>query len=126
MVGGHIDTEAMVGGQMTLNGLSEPLPCTFTFKSTRYRYNNLYEENLQVLSDKGSLVAIAIYSDGGDGFLSTVNHAYYAVQTCFAIFRETKGHYLKISFDNEGDGKPRAISLVRGAGSEAPEGVSLV
>ena len=115
------EQEVLVGGQLILNGLSEPLPCTFSFKSTRYLHRSLFEEHLQIISSKGCLFAIALYEDVGTGYLSNTSFADYTVQTCFGELRQMKGMNIRITFNNVDSKKTRTISLVRGFGSSAEE-----
>lgn len=68
------------------------------------------------MTDIGSLVAEALYIDKGDSILSTVAFADYVVLTSTGELRFTKGHYIRIYFDNESNCKPRKIQLVKGYG----------
>lgn len=111
MVGGHIEGEAMVGGTVDINGVG-PVEATFSFKSVRYAEGNIYEENLQILTSLGCLVANAIYVDYGVGFISTAERADFLIHTCYGELRETKGHVLRIIFNNNEPGLPRTIALV--------------
>jgi len=108
---------ALVPGTLEIKGLKEPLKASFVFSSYRYK-SGFYEETVKVMTEKGDLIAEALYKDGGEGILSEVEHADYTVHTCQGELREMKGHCIRITFDNKSPGKPRTISLVPGFGPD--------
>jgi hypothetical protein len=105
------EQEALVGGTVDINGVG-PVEATYSFKSVRYAEGNLYEENLQILTSLGCLVANAIYVDYGVGFISTAERADFLVHTSYGELRETKGMVIRITFNNNEPGLPRTITLV--------------
>merc|ERR1711871_160576 len=102
----------MVPGHVMIKGLKEPVNATYVFSSYRYKEGNIYEENVKILTEKGDIIAEAIYPDEGKDFLSTVEYADYDVHTSTGEMRETKGHKIRIRFDNTEPCKQRTISLV--------------
>lgn len=111
------EENAIVPGSMNIEGLNEPLKASFVFASHRYK-SGLYEETVKVMTPKGDLIAEALYMDKGEGILSEVENADYKVHTSTGELRDLKGHFLKIAFDNNSEGKPRTISLVAGFGPD--------
>jgi hypothetical protein len=107
---------SIVPGEMIIKGLKENLDITIIFKSTRYAVNDLFEEGIRVLSKQGVLEGEAIYQDSGSGNISNDGFALYEILTTTGEFREMKGHFLKIEFNNTVLCKPRKISLVQGFG----------
>jgi hypothetical protein len=111
--------ESMVAGTVVINGLSEPLDASFIFSSYRYEEANYYEETLKIITKKGAVLAEALYVDKGDGLFSVAPYADYDVHTSWGEFRNTKGHKIRIYFDNTKSCKPRTLALVQGFGSSS-------
>ena len=110
--------QSIVPGTIAINGFSETLPASFIFSGYRYAENNLFEETLKILTPKGSLIAEALYLDEGDSILSVTPYADYDVHTSWGELRETKGHKIRIYFDNTEPCKPRTLALVPGFGPD--------
>ena len=110
------EQEALCGGTITINGVG-PVVATFSFKSVRYTEGDLYEEQLQIMTSVGSLVANALYVDYGVGFISTAEKAHFLVHTSYGELRDTKGYLIQIIFDNTDASLPRTIALVPAFGA---------
>jgi len=117
---------AIVPGELTINGLKEPLKSNFTFTSVRYIEKGMYHEELKVHTKHGACTADALYKDAdkeedlieGNAVLSTTEYADYLVETSTGELRDFKGHYLRIHFDNKGKCRPRRIELIPGPGPD--------
>jgi len=116
------EQEALVGGKIFINGVGT-VDATFSFKSVRYAEGSFFEEHLQILSSVGALVAEALYVDYGTGFTSTADSADFLVHTSFGELRNTKGHYIRITFNNTTPCKPRTISFVPGFGPDTKNAI---
>ena len=109
-------TNFMAPGKISIEGIEKEIDFTIIFQATRYEEVQLMDEGIRILSNKGSLEAEALYKDTGGSNVSEADFALYEILTTTGEFREMKGHFLKIEFNNTEPCKPRKISLVEGFG----------
>lgn len=95
----------------------------FIFNSTRVKRKNkaLFYEQLAIHTDIGDLYAAALYEDGGDGILSTVESTDYAVVAANGCFDDLEGDNINITFKNNLTFRPRSIIITKGKGDRCKE-----
>ena len=112
---------SVVKGHLNINGVGN-LDANYLFNSIRI--DDCYWELLTVTTEKGGLEAVAFYKDapltaaGASSTLSSSPSADYMVLTSCGELRETKGHMIRIHFNNDSPNRPRKVELAPFVGSE--------
>ena len=111
----EVGSNGVVPGYINLYGLTKPLDATYMFRGIRYP-NGYFDENLHILTSRGTIKGQSYYPDSGESSLSSSPFALYAISSATGELSDLKGHYLRIEFDNTLPCKPRKVTVVPGFG----------